>query len=252
MDVLSESGRTATLWMLIAFVATFAITRGVTLMIRAGKGPFHDNVRGGVHVHHLVYGIFAMMLAALAEFAFRPAGPWYEVLAALFGIGCALTLDEYALWLHLGDVYWSQEGRKSVDLVVHAVAIGTVLLVATNPFARQAGDERWVYAVTIAVNLAFALLCALKGKAFTALCGLLVPVLALIGTLRLAKPDSPWSRWFYRAEGRKAIRARQRQVKQSTGRLAHWRDSLVGLSSRATDSRATNTGATRPKGRKRG
>jgi hypothetical protein len=246
MDVLSESGRTATLWMLIAFVATFAITRGVTLMIRAGKGPFRDNVRGGVHVHHLVYGIFAMMLAALAEFAFRPAGPWYELLAALFGIGAALTLDEYALWLHLGDVYWTQEGRKSVDLVVHAAAIGTLLLVAANPFARQAGDGHWAYAVTIAVNLAFALLCALKGKPFTALCGILVPVLALIGTIRLAKPDSPWSRWFYRAEGRKAARARQRQVKQSAGRLAHWRDSLTGLKPGPTD-----TGVTRPRRRKR-
>jgi len=247
MDVLSNSGRTATLWMLIAFVATFAITRGVTLMIRAGKGPFRDNVRGGVHVHHLVYGIFAMMLAALAEFAVRPAGPWYEVLAGLFGIGCALTLDEYALWLHLGDVYWSREGRKSVDLVVHAAAIGAVLLVAANPFAGQAGDERGVYAATIAVNLAFALLCALKGKAFTALCGILVPVLALIGAIRLAKPDSPWSRWFYRAEGRKATRARQRQIKQSAGRLARWRDSLAGLKPGAAE-----TEGTRPSGRKRG
>lgn len=247
MDVLNESGRTATLWMLIAFVATFAITRGVTLMIRAGKGPFHDNVRGGVHVHHLVYGIFAMMLAALAEFALRPAGPWYEVLAGLFGVGAALTLDEYALWLHLGDVYWAREGRKSVDLVVHAAAIGALLLVAANPFARQAGDDRVAYAVTLAVNLAFSLLCALKGKPFTAICGLLVPLLALIGAIRLAKPDSPWSRWFYRAEGRKATRARQRQAKQRAGRLAHWRDSLAGLRPGATD-----TEGNRSRGQKRG
>ena len=229
MGLLSESGRTATLWMVIAFVVTFAITRGITLMIRAGKGPFRDNVRGGVHIHHLVYGIFGMMSAALAEFAFRPAAPWYEVLAVLFGIGGALTLDEYALWLHLGDVYWSREGRKSVDAVVYAAAIGAVLLVATNPFARQAGFGRWVFADTIAVDLAFALLSAVKGKTFTALCGVLVPVLGLVGAIRLAKPDSPWSRWFYRAEGRKLTRARQREANQSTGRLARWRDLLVGL-----------------------
>jgi len=148
--------------------------------------------------------IFAMMAGALAEFAFRPAAPWYEALSVLFGIGAALTLDEYALWLHLGDVYWSQEGRASVDVVVYAATIGAVLLVAANPFAR-------------------------KGKSFTSVCGVLVPLLAVIGAIRLAKPGSPWARWFYSADGSKLARARQRESDRSTGKLARWRDSLVGL-----------------------
>ncbi|MGF1426526.1 hypothetical protein [Kitasatospora sp. LaBMicrA B282] len=229
MSLLNSSGRTATLWMLVAFIVTFAITRGITLMIRAGRGPFRDNVRGGLHIHHLVYGIFAMMFASLAEFAARPAQPWYEVLAVVFGVGAALTLDEYALWLHLGDVYWSQEGRKSVDVVVYAAAIGAVLLVASNPFARQAGVGNWAFAVSIAINLVFALLCAIKGKAFTSVCGVLIPLLAIIGAVRLATPDSPWSRWRYRPESHKLARARRRETARREGRLARWRDSLTGL-----------------------
>jgi hypothetical protein len=54
VGLLGNSGRTAMLWMLVAFIVAFAVTRGITLMIRAGKGPFRDNVRGGVHIHHLV------------------------------------------------------------------------------------------------------------------------------------------------------------------------------------------------------
>jgi hypothetical protein len=229
VGLLGNSGRTAMLWMLVAFIVAFAVTRGITLMIRAGKGPFRDNVRGGVHIHHLVYGIFGMMIAALAEFALRPAAPWYEVLAVLFGVGAALTLDEYALWLHLDDVYWSQEGRQSVDAVVYAAAIGAVLLVASNPFTRRAGAGRWVFAATIAFDLGFALGSALKGKSFTALCGVLVPLVAIVGTVRLAKPGSPWSRWFYRPGGRRAVRSQRREADRSTGRLARWRDALVDL-----------------------
>ncbi|GAA1967657.1 hypothetical protein [Catenulispora subtropica] len=229
MELLSTSGRAATLWMLAAFVAAFAVTRIVTHLIRAGRGPFRDNVQGGVHVHHLVYGIFAMMIAGVAEFSFRPGAPWYHVFAALFGAGAALTLDEYALWLYLGDVYWATEGRKSVDVVVYAAGFGALLLVASNPFADdQPGTGRGTFAATVAVNLAFALVCAYKGKAYTAVCGVLVPLIALVGTLRLAKPDSPWARRFYRPDGRKARRAQRRADKRSSGRLARWRDAVAG------------------------
>jgi hypothetical protein len=228
VKLLSASGHTATLWMLAAFVVTFGITRAITHLIRSGRGPFHDNVQGGVHIHHLVYGIFGMMIASVVEFSFRPGAPWYYVYAGLFGAGAALTLDEYALWLYLDDVYWSRAGRKSVDIVVYTAGFGALLLVASNPFASETGGGRKAFSWDIAINLVFALISASKGKAYTAVCGVLVPFLALVGTIRLAKPDSPWARRFYRPDGRKMRRTQQRAEKRSEGRLARWRDSIAG------------------------
>ena len=70
---------------------------------------------GGLHVHHLVFGIVLMMAAGVMGYALLDTGFWYEVSALLFGIGIGLTIDEFALWLHLRDVYWAEEGRSSVD-----------------------------------------------------------------------------------------------------------------------------------------
>ena len=102
--------RRPTFFMVLAFVVTFVVTRFVTHMIRTGRGPFRDNTVGGVHVHHAVYGIFLLLAAGALEFAYRPDPPGAQILAALFGAGAALTLDEFALWLHLDDVYWGPEG----------------------------------------------------------------------------------------------------------------------------------------------
>jgi hypothetical protein len=110
--------------MLAAFLLTFLATRLITKMIRSGRGPFRDTTLGGVHVHHQVYGIFLMLVAATGEFTYRPAPPWLQVLAVLFGIGAALTLDEFALWLNLKDVYWDSAGRISVDA---ALIFGSLL-----------------------------------------------------------------------------------------------------------------------------
>ena len=62
---------------------------------------------------------------------------WIEVLAALFGVGAALALDEFALWLHLEDVYWSEEGKKSIDAVMLAAVFGLVLLGYTSRWGRD-------------------------------------------------------------------------------------------------------------------
>jgi len=59
-----------------------------------------------------------VLVAALLEFAYQPDSPGQEILGAVFGAGAALTLDEFALWLHLEDVYWQREGRESVRAVL--------------------------------------------------------------------------------------------------------------------------------------
>ena len=87
-----------------------------------------------MHIHHQVWGILLILVAAVLEFAYQPDTPWLEVLGATFGVGAALTLDEFALWVHLDDVYWSEEGRKSIDAIVVAACIGAVLLIGTAPF----------------------------------------------------------------------------------------------------------------------
>ena len=104
----------------LAFLLTFGIVRGLTAMIRAGVGPFHNVSAGGVHVHHLVWGIFLLIAVAYVWLLEVGVGSsWVASLTAIaFGIGAALTLDEFALWLNLSDVYWERQGRESIDAVL--------------------------------------------------------------------------------------------------------------------------------------
>lgn len=195
----SEPVRRAIGWMVLAFVVTFLATRIITRMIRAGKGPFGNLTFGGgsLHVHHQVYGIFLMLISGAAEFAYQPGGWARSLLAAVFGAGAALTLDEFALWFHLDDVYWSAEGRKSVDAVLIAAGCGLLLMMGANPFDVGSGDSTPVAAAVIGVNFAFAMGAIFKGKVATGLIGVLIPIVALVSTVRIAKPDSPWARWRY-------------------------------------------------------
>ncbi|WP_225448060.1 hypothetical protein [Streptacidiphilus sp. P02-A3a] len=141
--VLTAADHAVASWMLLAFVVTFVLTRLITRLIRAGRGPFGNVEVGGTHVHHEVYGIMAMLVSGAVEFAYRPQTPGAQILGALFGAGAALTLDEFALWLHLEDVYWAREGRKSVDAVFVAAAAGLFLLIGGNPFSTRTARATW-------------------------------------------------------------------------------------------------------------
>ncbi|AIJ20675.1 phosphoethanolamine transferase CptA [Amycolatopsis methanolica] len=187
------------LWVVAAFVVTFVVTRVVVRMIRAGRGPFRDTSVGDVHVHHHVYGIFLMLLSGAGEFVYRPGSPWVEVLAVVFGAGAALTLDEFALWLHLDDVYWAREGRKSVDAVLVAAAIGAFLVLGARPFDDTADEGRMAFAVTVLAHLVLAGIAIFKGKIASGLIGIVVPFVAVVAAVRLARPGSPWARARYDA-----------------------------------------------------
>ena len=214
-----------TFFMLVAFVVTFLVTRYVTHMIRSGRGPFRDNTVGGMHIHHEVYGIFLLLSAGALEFAYRPDPPGVQVLAALFGIGAALTLDEFALWLHLDDVYWGPEGRRSVDAVLVAVIVGGLMLVEAAPWDVDASDGVTVVGVTLGVNLLFIVVALFKGRIVLGIVGFLVPLLAFVAALRLARPRSPWARRFYRPGSRRRARSERRFP---AGRN-HWWDPLVNM-----------------------
>jgi hypothetical protein len=104
----------------VAFSVTFAVVRILTHAIRAGRGPFQNITMGGRHIHHLVWGILLLLFVGYC-WLWRPKGherTFGLILAALYGIGAALTLDEFALWLNLRDVYWEREGRASIDAVL--------------------------------------------------------------------------------------------------------------------------------------
>ena len=125
----------------LGFFVGLAITRGVTTWLHYhGAGANGGIIVGGVHIHHLVFGIVGMLLVGylwLLLFAFeeRPRRLWFRLTALAYGIFAALILDEFALWLNLRDVYWQRQGRESVE----AIAIfGGLLLwgVLIWPFAR--------------------------------------------------------------------------------------------------------------------
>jgi len=102
------------------FYVAFALVRVITHEIRAGRGPFHDVTAGGRHIHHLVWGILLLLLVGycwLWQVSLH-ARFWSLFLAFAYGVGAALTLDEFALWLNLRDVYWEREGRESIDAIL--------------------------------------------------------------------------------------------------------------------------------------
>ena len=111
--------------------------RGITHLIRAGVGPFHNVSTGGLHIHHLVWGILLLLLVGyLWLIEEGTASNWLASLtAAAYGVGAALTLDEFALWLTIQDVYWTGPGRWSIDA---GVIFGAALSIGIwgGPFLR--------------------------------------------------------------------------------------------------------------------
>jgi hypothetical protein len=217
VEYIVQPGKQALFFLLVAFILTFLFIRLSVRMIRAQVSWWPGNIStGDVHVHHVVFGAVLMFVAGLLAFA--PAGwqsPWWEMLGALFGVGAALVLDEFALILHLEDVYWSEQGRTSVDAVVLAAAVIGLLVLGALPFGVEsvgtaATAGRAAFLVTIAIGGVLSAVALLKGRLWLGVLGLLFPLLALIGTLRLARPNSPWARWRYRPGSRKSARAAAR------------------------------------------
>jgi len=215
-----EPGKQALFFLLVAFIVTFLFIRLSVRMIRAGVSWWPGNISAGeVHVHHVVFGTILMLVSGVMGFA--PAGwnsPWWEILGALFGVGAALVLDEFALILHLDDVYWSEKGRKSIDAVVLAAGVLGLLLVGALPFGIESFGSaervgRWAYVAAIVVGGLMVALALLKGRVWLGVLGLLFPLFALIGAVRLAKPDSPWARWRYPPESKKRLRSRARALR---------------------------------------
>jgi hypothetical protein len=212
-DVIA-AGKLPLMLCFLAFVLTFVTTRTITRMIRDGRGPFRNEVTAsGTHIHHAVPGIILLIIGAFTAVGGPSSLGWRSFAGVAVGIGTSLVLDEFALILHLQDVYWSGEGQLSVEAVSLTAACLGLALVGFSPFGVKYVDGtelsfRLTATGVLIADAVLSLICVLKGKYRSALFGLFLPPVGLIGALRLARPASIWAR--HRYHGRRMERATRR------------------------------------------
>jgi hypothetical protein len=104
----------------VGFFVAVAVVRGLTFAIHHDIGPFHDVEMRGRHIHHLVWGILLLLLVGYGWLEIGNGSGESSALmgrftSLVYGVAAALTLDEFARWLNLRDVYWEREGRESFE-----------------------------------------------------------------------------------------------------------------------------------------
>jgi hypothetical protein len=220
----------AGLILLGSMLLSFGFIRFSTRMIRAEVSWWPGNVSpGGLHIHHLVFGIVLMMFSGFLNFVIEPPSPWFEILAGIFGVGVGLTLDEFALWLYLDDVYWADEGRSSVDAVVFAAIIGGGVIVGFVPLDASGGSIIAIV-VSVLITLGFCAIVALKGKVSAAVIGMFIPPVAWVGAIRLARPGSWWAKRRYAPVSGKLAKAEARKARHDK-RVRRFQDLIGGTPS---------------------
>jgi lysyl-tRNA synthetase class 2 len=197
---LAAHDRQGVFLVLVGFVGSFAFIRMSTRMIRAEVSWWPGNVESesGVHVHHLFFGIITMMVAGTLGFAAFGHSPYAEICAFFFGIGAGLTIDEFALWYRLEDVYWAEEGRSSIDATVIGASLIGLIVLGANPFEFSGGPEEIIGGIVSALLLILVVgVCFMKGRNLHGTIGILFAPLAIYGACRIGKPNSAWARHRY-------------------------------------------------------
>ena len=212
-DGIVETGREPHFLFFVAFLLTFGFIRTSTHMIKAQVSWWPGNVSvGGTHIHHLVWGILLILICGYIAVAIAPDSPWREVVAVFFGIGTGLTLDEFALWLNLKDVYWEKQGRASIDAVVIAAAVSGLLLISLRSWidlTTKVADEVQAIVGTVGLlGVILALINAAKEKFGMAIWSILIPVAGIPSAFRLAKPHSLWAKLFYKDDKKRRSQER--------------------------------------------
>jgi hypothetical protein len=234
-DQLVEHNRQALFLVLIGFLGSFVFIRISTRLMRSPKvswWPGSIVSEGGVHLHHLVFGIVTMMIAGTLGFALMGASPWFEVCALAFGVGVGLTIDEFALWVHLDDVYWAEEGRRSIDATVVAAVVMALLVFGVRPFEIQSDSTGLLVVSIIAatVNFTVAGICFMKDRILHGIVGFFILPVGIYGAMRLAKPDSAWARRRYgeRRPGKQVAAAERFPPDRRTQRFKERFRDIVG------------------------
>jgi hypothetical protein len=197
---------------LVGFILSFAFIRMSTRLMRSPRVPWWPGSvvsEGGVHLHHLVFGIVTMMIAGTLDISALGQSPYTEICAFLFGVGTGLTIDEFALWVYLDDVYWAEEGRASIDATVIAAAGMMLILLGFSPFSFKTGSAEETIGSILVAGSVFTLvaICFAKQRVMHGTVGFFVFPIALYGAARIGKPGSPWGRRRY-GEGNPAKQAR--------------------------------------------
>jgi hypothetical protein len=199
---LEDNHEQAVFLVLVGLLGSFAFIRMSTRIIRSEAiswWPGNIESEGGVHVHHLVFGIVTMMVAGTLGFVADGRQPWTEICALFFGIGIGLTIDEFALWVHLEDVYWEREGRSSIDATVIAASLMILVVLGVSPIAFETGSaDQIVSSIVAIILLVFFVAASLaKGRVLHGILGIFLSPLAIYATCRLGKPDSIWAKRRY-------------------------------------------------------
>jgi hypothetical protein len=202
-----HQGPGAAVVVLFSFLLSFLAIRTSARLTRSVSWWPGGVQSGGVHLHHLVWGIVLMMLCGFLAFTPLEA-PWWHVVAVGFGVGAGFTLDEFALWVRLEDVYWREEGRASFDAVVCSCAFGALVVIGVRPFGLDDPASVWATALAVVLVLALAAVSFAKGRIVLGIVGLFIPVAALVAAIRLGRPRSPWAHWRYGDD--KLARSRKR------------------------------------------
>jgi len=201
-DNLTEHEAQGLFLVLVGFILSFAFIRMSTRLMRSPKVPWWPGSvvsDSGVHLHHLVFGIVTMMAAGALGFLSYGNSPYMEICAFFFGVGAGLTIDEFALWVYLDDVYWAEEGRSSIDATVIAAAAMGLVLVGGTPFSIETGSVEAVVVsiVLLLFLLALVAICFAKQRVLHGTVGFFLFPVAIYGAWRLGKPGSPWARRRY-------------------------------------------------------
>jgi hypothetical protein len=218
---LGLNGREPLILMLSASLLTFAATRGYTRLARVRK--WRSGRVGDVHLHHLVVGNVLVLLCGMFQLAFQPRDIGVDILSIGFGIGAAFVLDEWALTVHLRDVYWTPEGRHSIEVAIVWVLLGLLFLTGISPFGIHDGTEvpRAIGFAVVVGNIILSVVTCLKGKLTLGLLSVFLPPVGLVSAYRLARPGSVWAQLFY--DERKRRRARERFAPTSRLEVARHR-----------------------------
>lgn len=187
---------------LVGFILSFAFIRMSTRLMRSPRVPWWPGSvvsDSGVHLHHLVFGIVTMMIAGTLGLAALGDSPYTEICAFLFGVGAGLTIDEFALWVYLDDVYWAEEGRSSIDATVIAAAGMMLILLGFSPFSFDTSSVEQTIVSILGAALVFGLvaICFAKQRVLHGTVGFFVFPIAIYGACRIGKPGSPWARRRY-------------------------------------------------------
>lgn len=251
-DVVGEN-RDGIFLVLVGFIGSFVACRVTTRLQRSPRAPSWLKsavTDGGVHIHHLVWGICLMIAAGAIGFASAGENPWFDIAAALFGIGVGLTIDEFALWFYLEDVYWAEQGRKSIDATVIAAAGMLLLLFGFEPFDVTTSSVSAVIGsfVGAALVFAFVAICFSKGRILHGWIGLFFLPVAIYGASRIGKPDSPWGRRFYggRRSGKQAKSEERFRPERRTERFKQrFRDIVGGATEEEYEAKLAQEAASR-------